>query len=437
MSTFFRVLTTTNLLLFVYATHATASDITWPEYSQQCRDDAGPPFLDDSESFNGGKYHDGSAATPVLPSDGSCPTPLKTACSNRPSIKTAYIEGPIDCGNQGWYCRIFKEPGWPTVNLVGDYNFGQCNTTENFEDGGTDKDGHCHGSSKDNTYYWWIRDHWHRAYNGRVRCCCGWGEGTSTTPLTDGRIANRCDYRRLVTQEEDLNACRDANEDHGKSYEGGCDAQYNNQIGSPIPEDDGICWEISKFGYSEGIVNGPTASPTSSFKPTNDNENDNDEEGDDDDYYEDDEDPNDIFTWKRRNQDKKLQKQTCGWLQLKKWKQKRKFCTVPKFNLFIEGQQQPASEVCSETCSPFCVKQVNKSKFYAGTKDKDGVTVAKVKNCKWLNNQNIATQEKYCASDYKVEIETVFVPAYKVCTSTCDSCGDNGTSGGTLFHPEE
>ena len=108
--------------------------------------------------------------------------------------KTAYIEGPIDCGDKGWYCRIYQQEGWPNVNLRGDYNFGLCNSTENFDDAGADKDGHCHGSSRDNTYYWWMRDHWHRGYNGRLRCCCGWESGSSSAPLTIGRVANRRDY---------------------------------------------------------------------------------------------------------------------------------------------------------------------------------------------------------------------------------------------------
>ena len=228
-------------------------DIIWPEYNQQCRDDAGPPYLDDSETFpDGGKYHDNSAAVPLLLQNGKCPDPLKSACANRPTIKTAFLEGPLSCGDKGWYCRIMPDTNWPPLNLMGDVNFGHCNTTAHFEDDGADQDGHCHGSSKDNTYYWWIRDHWFRGYNGNLRCCCGWNDG-SETPLTGGRIANRCDYRRQVTPDEDVSRCRDANEDHNLSYEGGCSSQYSNQIGLPIPESDSMCWEVSRYGFSEGF----------------------------------------------------------------------------------------------------------------------------------------------------------------------------------------
>jgi len=228
------------------------ADITWPLYTQQCRDDAGSPYTDDAETYpNGGKYHDNSAAIPVLQPDGSCAKPMQDACTKRPNPKTAYLEGPIDCGDNGWYCRIMPDENWPSVNLISDVNFGHCNTTDGFEDAGYDRDGHCHGSDNDSTYYWWVRDHFFRQYNGRLRCCCGWYEGSE--PLYGRRIANRCDYRRLVTSQADADTCRDANEDHNLGFDDiGCDASFEDQIGKPIPENDDFCWEVNKFGFSEG-----------------------------------------------------------------------------------------------------------------------------------------------------------------------------------------
>ena len=67
-----------------------AADIAWPEYNQQCRDDAGPSYLDDEP---GVPYHAGSAAYPVLASDGTCAGPLREACGLRDDYKTAYLEG--------------------------------------------------------------------------------------------------------------------------------------------------------------------------------------------------------------------------------------------------------------------------------------------------------------------------------------------------------
>jgi len=247
------------VLLVSFTLALTDADFIWPEYSQQCQDDAGPPFVDDDPNE---KYHYGSSAYPVL-WNGQCAQPLQNACILHGDAKTAYLEGPISCGDNGWYCRIFsdEENGWDNINLIGDFNFGQCNSEEAFDDPGYDRDGHCHGSSYDNTYYWWIRDHWFRQYNGRIRCCCGWFEGGSQ-PLYGGRIANRCDYRRLVTSTEDLDDCRDANEDHGMGFDDiGCNQQYIDQIGQPIPEDDSVCWEIERFGDNE--EGGPPPTPVS------------------------------------------------------------------------------------------------------------------------------------------------------------------------------
>lgn len=222
---------------------------TFPKYSQQCRDDAGPPFADDADTYCGNKYHFGSSATPSLPTSGECSAPIKEACDSV-GAKQAHIEGPIDCGGNGWYCRILVDDNWPSENLVPDLNFGYCNTTEGFNDQGYDKSGHCHGSDNDSTYYWWMRDHWFRGYNGRLRCCCGWYQG-GADPVTQGRITNRCDYRRLVVDEDDASSCRDANEDHGLGFEGGCDSKYKDNVGLPLVEDDSQCWELLNFGYNE------------------------------------------------------------------------------------------------------------------------------------------------------------------------------------------
>merc|ERR1711924_557203 len=83
-----------------------------------------------------------------------------------------------------------------------------------------------------------------RGYNGKLRCCCGW-----VPDVLEGTIVNRCDHRRLVTQEENVENCRDANGEGSSPYNGGCKGSPT--IGQPIPEDDSKCWEISKFGASD------------------------------------------------------------------------------------------------------------------------------------------------------------------------------------------
>ena len=157
----------------------------------KCQDDAGPPYLDDEPGI---KYHDGSAASPVL-FNGECSDPMKTACASREDAKTAYLEGepngvsygsdadwaphawrelfssdvgscpskcalfrlfssgPINCGGNGWYCRIFNDEanGWPNIALNGDLNFAECNKEGAFGGPEDNEDGHCHGSSVDST----------------------------------------------------------------------------------------------------------------------------------------------------------------------------------------------------------------------------------------------------------------------------------------------
>ena len=221
----------------------------FPDYTQQCTDDAGPPYGDDEENFGSNPYHFGSEAQPVLKSNGQCADPLEGACGARGDAKTAYLEGPIDCGNNGWYCRILVDENFPPVALTSDLNFGYCNQTEGFEDPGYDGDGHCHGSDADSTYYWWVRDHWFRQYNGRLRCCCNWESGPDF--LTAGRITNRCDFRKEL-QPGEADSCRDANEEHNQSFNDGCDPSFGDaQLGKPLVENDAQCWEVTRFGFSE------------------------------------------------------------------------------------------------------------------------------------------------------------------------------------------
>eukprot|EP00521_Asterionellopsis_glacialis_P017058 CAMPEP_0195292096 /NCGR_PEP_ID=MMETSP0707-20130614/8610_1 /TAXON_ID=33640 /ORGANISM="Asterionellopsis glacialis, Strain CCMP134" /LENGTH=412 /DNA_ID=CAMNT_0040352487 /DNA_START=50 /DNA_END=1289 /DNA_ORIENTATION=+ len=232
--------------LTVLLSQKKASGQSFPPYSQQCQDDAGPPFVDDSETFGSdGRFHDNSEAWPVLvgPNGDQCPTPLANACATRGDAKTAYLEGPIDCNGNGWHCRILQDENFNGGILNTDLNFVYCNRTDETPD-----EGHCHGSADESTYYWWVRDHWFRQYNGRLRCCCNWESGDD--PLTTGFLTNRCDYRRVVTSDENVDNCRDANEDHGLGFEGGC--SNNVQIGQPIPEDDSKCWEVQHFGFVEG-----------------------------------------------------------------------------------------------------------------------------------------------------------------------------------------
>merc|ERR1711907_25213 len=281
----------------------------------------------------GTRYHDGTAATPV-DGNAACPDPLAATCASGKPKKAAYLEGPINCNGEVWYCRIEEEAGWPTANLLSDTNFGYCNTQEGFEDPGYDKAGHCHGSDRDETFYWWVRDHWFRGYNGKLRCCCGW-----KPDVLEGTIVNRCDHRRLVTRGTAEN-CRDANEDGSSPYNGGC--KGSPAIGQPIPEDDSKCWEISKFGFSD---DGPEDNENNNNN-NEDNEQDNEEEEEENEEEEEEEEEEECkdvrgkFIWKVKK-GKTMQK-NCKWLAKKK--NKAKLCKKKT----SEGIR--AREHCPVTC---------------------------------------------------------------------------------------
>jgi hypothetical protein len=208
--------------------------------SQQCADDAGPPWVDDVEHFGvHGDYFDASPASVVGDGD-DCPAPLATACAAK-GKRAAFLAGPIDCDEKGWFCRIARQDGFVPSDGFRDSNYAHCNRTDADE---SDADGHCHGSDSDSTYGWWVRDHWFRGYAGLLTCCCDW---RSLKGLT-----NRCDYRRPVAIGEDLETCRDANEDHGMSYEGTCAAYADVAFDDPALRHDGAsCWSVSKFADPE------------------------------------------------------------------------------------------------------------------------------------------------------------------------------------------
>jgi len=232
--------------------------------SQQCEDDAGPPWADDEPGW---LYHSNSPATPLLgPHGGECPHMLKGACAAK-GAKAAFLEGPVDCGaDQGWFCRISVDPSY-VGQLQGDLNFGYCNGT-GYDEPGYDQDGHCHGSSYDDTFGWWARDHWFRGYKGKLDCCCGW-----RTDQSLHGFVNRCDYRKHV-KPEDLKQCRDANEEHDDGYEDGCQKHDNVPFKDPLVHNPGQCWSVDKFGDPEVI---DSSGPVTSDESGDDDDDDDDE----------------------------------------------------------------------------------------------------------------------------------------------------------------
>lgn len=198
--------------------------------NQQCTDDAGPPWMDDSNIA----YYVGFAAEPKLGADGTCPGPLAGACAEKGAL-AAFHDGPVDCGDRGWFCILEDQPGHRAPGMKNgrfpDSNFAFCAQ----KDSEHDRDGHCHGSDADNTYGWWVRDHWHRNYAGKIRCCCGWASSSMRG------YVNRCDYRKEIKSQALRRKCRDANEEHNVDWNPGCDMARS----VPPPE---TCWEMQGFG---------------------------------------------------------------------------------------------------------------------------------------------------------------------------------------------
>lgn len=203
--------------------------------NQQCRDDAGPPWVDDGDVA----YYVGWPNRPILPASGECPAPLAGACETKTKL-AAYMDGPIDCGGKGWFCRIFNTDYHEAPGGFADSNYASCNQADTNHD----RDGHCHGSDVEDTYGWWVRDHWHRNYAGKVKCCCDWEGGTVG-------VVNRCDYRKHVTPEV-LETCRDANEEHEVDWHPDCQPIHAQNYKEP---DANTCWEIDYFApgpYEDG-----------------------------------------------------------------------------------------------------------------------------------------------------------------------------------------
>jgi len=225
---------------------------SFPAYDQQCDKDDGPRFENDDATFGVGvKYHSGGSATAILSDGGECADPLKNACSIHNDNTMAYLEGPIDCGGNGFFCTVVEQSDWEPRELLRNYNFGYCNTTEAFASTDYEESGHCHGSDDDTAYYWLLRDHWFRQYNGRMRCCCNWKSGDDN--LFEGSFTNRCDYRRAIPERRQGD-CVSANR-NGGNFEGGCAATLEaTQVGQPVPEDDAKCWEITHFGQPKPVI---------------------------------------------------------------------------------------------------------------------------------------------------------------------------------------
>merc|ERR1711862_16171 len=135
----------------------------------------------------------------------------------------------------------------------------------------------------------------------------------------------------MGTKDENLEDCRDANEDHGLGYDDiGCNKKYESQIGSVIPESDAQCWELSKFGFSEGDDDQDEDDKDEDDKDEDEDgsdDKDKDEDEDEDgsgDEEECEEDPKTEFLFKYNKKKDKVLLKKCGSLKKMKGKKKKK-----------------------------------------------------------------------------------------------------------------
>ena len=88
----------------------------------------------------------------------------------------------------------------------------------------------------------------------------------------------------MVTQDENLDDCRDANEEGVTPYRGGCDSNNAPALNEPIPENDAMCWEVQKFGEPGG------EEPENEENEEEEEDNANDEDNENENEVEDNED---------------------------------------------------------------------------------------------------------------------------------------------------
>jgi len=233
-------------------------------YSQQCTEDAGPAWSDDGQTYPNKHYWSAHPSKPQLPNSGSCPAPLAASCA-RKGIKAAHLDGPIDCGGKGFFCRIMPQTDWVNsdakpmmgekasfhLKVFKEANFYHCNTTSKTEaekeQGHPHSQGHCHGGITDEIYGWWTRDHFFRGYAGTLHCCCDYKGGTVG-------VVDSCDVRRPVSRaEQKAKQCTDVNEDARAQhmYKGGCTAAHKASFNDPLTDatpGQETCWSVTSFG---------------------------------------------------------------------------------------------------------------------------------------------------------------------------------------------
>lgn len=133
---------------------------------------------------------------------------------------------------------------------------------------------------------------------------------------------------------------------------------------------------------------------------------------------------------------------TCNWLQKRPNAIKRKYCRNKKYQLYYKDiiknnitNYLPASRICFETCSSYCVEQRSNALFIVGTTVdiNSGKENVKLRQCKWLQVQTQDVIDETCKMEKNglgtgLNDNIMYGVASDVCTEICVS--DKSCSGG-------
>lgn len=113
----------------------------------------------------------------------------------------------------------------------------------------------------------------------------------------------------------------------------------------------------------------------------------------------------------------------CKWLRNRPISSRKRICSSKRYQVYFEeANLGPASNICFETCAPFCVKQFDSGKFiFNKITNENGEATIITKQCKWLakKDQNFISETCKKKIDY---YGYIFGQAWQVCTDLCSSC---------------
>ncbi len=114
-------------------------------------------------------------------------------------------------------------------------------------------------------------------------------------------------------------------------------------------------------------------------------------------------------------------KKSCNWLSNKPPRDRRSICRNKKYQQYSEEYNLgPASQVCFETCSGYCVGETLGGTFLYEFLNEEGEVQVETRKCKWLTTRPQHRIEEICATT--VNAESIYGQAAEICTQTCGTC---------------